>query len=95
MLARLGILALGQRVDGPDLLAIALELGETRLDPLALLVLQRLGSRPQLIAEGHSEPLELGGALVPMPAQLGGLDLRHGHRLARLPELPLEPELLL
>ncbi len=30
-----------------------------------------------------------------MAAQLGGLDLGHGHRLARFPQLALQPELLL
>src|SRR5262249_19173671 len=49
----------------------------------------------EFLAERAPEVLELRAALVAPAAQLGGLDLGHRHRLARLPQLALEPELLL
>src|SRR5262249_2878421 len=95
VLARLRVLALGQRVDRADLLPVAVDSRELGLDRLALLVAQRLGGRTKLLAERSAEALELRRALVSMAAELRGLDLGHGHRLAGLPELSLQTEFLL
>jgi hypothetical protein len=64
VLARLGVLALGQRVHRADLLAPPGDPRQLRPDLLAFLVLQRRGRRRQLLIEHLPEPLQLGGALV-------------------------------
>src|SRR4051794_8391039 len=95
VILRLLVLSLRQWVDRPDLLAIALQLGQACVDRLALVFGQSFLRRRNPLAERCPEPLELGRALVAARAQLGGLDLRDRHRLACVPELGLQPELLL
>src|SRR5262249_14483497 len=95
VLPRLGVLPLSQRVDGADLLAAAPEARELGLDLIAVGLAERLARGLELLAQRRAKPLELRGALITAIAELGCLDLRGRHRLARLPKLALEAELLL
>ncbi len=78
MVARLLVLALGQRVDRPDLAAAPLQPLQAAVDLRPLLLAQRRLGCADLLTElgGDLGQLALGlGAAV---AEMGGLDLRLG-----------------
>ena len=81
VLERLGVLALRQRVHGPQRLTAAGDPLELALDLVALRRVKGLRRRPGLPAEHLRHAIELGGRLVAAVAQVGRSDLGLGERL--------------
>ena len=75
VLERLLVLALGERVDGPELLAPAREALELGLDLGPLLVAERLLGGPELAAEGRAQLRQLRRGLGTAVAEVGEPDL--------------------
>src|SRR4051794_26140804 len=70
VLAGLLVLPLGQRIDRSDLLPVALQPLQSRLDGLALLLRKLRPSRGRFLPKRLAQPSQLRRALVALPSQL-------------------------
>src|SRR5690606_24891861 len=81
VLARLLVLALGERVHGAQRLAAARQALELTLDLLALLVAERLGDRLDLAPQRLGDTRQLHARLVAAVGEVRDLHLGLGDRL--------------